>query len=92
VSERVLVTGGAGFIGSHTCKALAAEGLVPVAFDDLSRGHAEFVRWGPLVQGDILDPAALAAAFRGIARPPSFISPRSLMWASQWSNLSPITA
>ena len=53
----------AGFIGSHTCKALAAEGLVPVAFDDLSRGHAEFVRWGPLVQGDILDPAALAAAF-----------------------------
>jgi UDP-arabinose 4-epimerase len=63
VSKRVLVTGGAGFIGSHTCKALAAEGLVPVAFDDLSRGHAEFVRWGPLVQGDILDPAALAAAF-----------------------------
>jgi GDP-mannose 4,6 dehydratase len=36
---------------------------VPGAFDDLSRGHAEFVRWGPLVQGDILDPAALAAAF-----------------------------
>jgi UDP-arabinose 4-epimerase len=63
VSEHILVTGGAGFIGSHTCKALAAEGFVPVAFDDLSRGHAAFVRWGPLVQGDILDPAALAAAF-----------------------------
>jgi UDP-arabinose 4-epimerase len=63
VSEHILVTGGAGFIGSHTCKALAAEGFVPVAFDDLSRGHGAFVRWGPLVQGDILDPAALAAAF-----------------------------
>jgi UDP-arabinose 4-epimerase len=59
----VLVTGGAGFIGSHTCKALAAQGFVPVAFDNLSRGHAEFVRWGPFVQGDILDPATLDDAF-----------------------------
>jgi UDP-arabinose 4-epimerase len=59
----ILVTGGAGFIGSHTCKELAARGLVPVAFDDLSRGHADFVRWGPLVKGDILDPAALNATF-----------------------------
>jgi UDP-arabinose 4-epimerase len=61
--ETVLVTGGAGFIGSHTCKALAAHGFLPVAFDDLSKGQAEFVRWGSLVQGDILDPAALDAAF-----------------------------
>jgi UDP-arabinose 4-epimerase len=61
--ETVLVTGGAGFIGSHTCKALAAAGFLPVAFDDLSKGHAEFVRWGPLVEGDILDAAALDAAF-----------------------------
>jgi UDP-arabinose 4-epimerase len=61
--ETVLVTGGAGFIGSHTCKALAAHGFLPVAFDDLSRGHADFVRWGPLVKGDILDLAALNAAF-----------------------------
>jgi UDP-arabinose 4-epimerase len=52
--ETVLVTGGVGFIGSHTCKALASHGFLPVAFDDLSRGHAEFVRWGPLVNGDIL--------------------------------------
>jgi NAD(P)-dependent dehydrogenase (short-subunit alcohol dehydrogenase family) len=43
--ETVLVTGGAGFIGSHTCKTLAAHGFLPVAFDDLSRGHADFVRW-----------------------------------------------
>jgi UDP-arabinose 4-epimerase len=61
--KTVLVTGGAGFIGSHTCKALAANGFLPVAFDDLSRGHADFVRWGPLVKGNILDLAALDAAF-----------------------------
>ena len=61
--KTVLVTGGAGFIGSHTCKALAAAGWRPIAFDNLSRGHAEFVRWGPLVEGDILDAAALDIAF-----------------------------
>jgi UDP-arabinose 4-epimerase len=61
--QPVLVTGGAGFIGSHTCKALATEGFLPVAFDDLSRGHAEFVRWGPLVRGDILNAAQLDRAF-----------------------------
>jgi UDP-arabinose 4-epimerase len=59
----VFVTGGAGFIGSHTCKALAAHGFLPVAFDDLSRGHADFVRWGPLVKGNMLDLGALNAAF-----------------------------
>jgi UDP-arabinose 4-epimerase len=55
----VLVTGGAGYIGSHTCRALAAAGMIPITFDNLSRGHADFVRWGPLVVGDILDSAAL---------------------------------
>jgi NAD(P)-dependent dehydrogenase (short-subunit alcohol dehydrogenase family) len=47
----ILVTGGAGFIGSHTCKALVAHGLQPIAFDNLSRGHREMVRWGRLVVG-----------------------------------------
>jgi UDP-glucose-4-epimerase GalE len=51
----ILVTGGAGYIGSHTCKALAAAGFQPVVYDDLSNGHAEAVLWGPLVQGDIRD-------------------------------------
>jgi UDP-arabinose 4-epimerase len=60
----ILVTGGAGYIGSHTCKSLAAAGLTPVTFDNLSRGHSDFVRWGPLVVGDILDPAALDDAFK----------------------------
>ena len=50
--KRILVTGGAGYIGSHTCKALDAAGYTPVVFDDLSNGHAEAVQWGPLVRGD----------------------------------------
>jgi UDP-arabinose 4-epimerase len=50
-------------VGSHTCKALAAHGFLPVVVDDLSRGHAGCVRWGPLVNADILDPSALNAAF-----------------------------
>ena len=60
--QTILVTGGAGFIGSHTCKQLAAHGHLPVAFDNLSRGHSRAVRWGPLVVGDIRDPAALDSA------------------------------
>jgi UDP-glucose 4-epimerase len=63
--KRILVTGGAGYIGSHTCKALAAAGYLPVAFDDLSNGHPEAVQWGPLVRGDVRDPQAVAACFRG---------------------------
>jgi len=50
--KRVLVTGGAGYIGSHTCKALASAGYQPIVFDNLSAGHEALVRWGPLVRGD----------------------------------------
>jgi len=60
---RILVTGGAGYIGSHTCKALARAGYEPVTFDNLSTGFRDLVRWGPCVQGDIRDAAALRAAF-----------------------------
>lgn len=59
-NKRVLVTGGAGYIGSHTCKGLAAAGYVPVAFDNLSNGHAEAVQWGPLVQGDVRNTEAVS--------------------------------
>lgn len=52
---RVLVTGGAGYIGSHTCKALARAGHVPITFDNLSRGHRWAVKWGPFVHGDVRD-------------------------------------
>jgi UDP-arabinose 4-epimerase len=62
--EAVLVTGGAGYIGSHACKALARAGYRPVVFDNLSRGHREAVRWGPLVEGDLAEREALTAALR----------------------------
>jgi UDP-arabinose 4-epimerase len=60
----VLVTGGAGYIGSHTCKALSKAGVTPVAFDNLVMGHAEAVKWGPLERGDILDRAKLDAVLQ----------------------------
>ena len=50
-SRFVLVTGGAGYIGSHTAKALHRAGFTPVVYDDLSNGHRAAVRWGPLVVG-----------------------------------------
>ncbi|MBB4641623.1 UDP-glucose 4-epimerase GalE [Rhizorhapis suberifaciens] len=62
--QTILVTGGAGYVGSHCCKAFARAGWQVVTFDNLSRGHAEAVQWGPLVQGDILDAGALDAVFR----------------------------
>lgn len=58
---KILVTGGAGYIGSHTCKALAQAGYEPVVYDNLSTGHADAVRWGPLEIGDILDSSRLDA-------------------------------
>ena len=60
----VLVTGGAGYVGSHTCKALAQAGYMPVSYDNLSRGHAAAVRWGPLEIGDIADAERLAQVIR----------------------------
>ena len=54
---RILVTGGAGYIGSHTAKLLAAAGHEPVVFDDLSQGHEWAVRWGPLERGSLIDRA-----------------------------------
>lgn len=62
MSQAILVTGGAGYIGSHACKVLARAGYRPVAFDNLSRGHREAVRWGPFVEGDLADRARLSAA------------------------------
>jgi len=53
--KNVLVTGGAGYIGSHTCKVLAQAGYLPVAYDNLVYGHKWAVKWGPLEAGDIAD-------------------------------------
>jgi UDP-glucose 4-epimerase/UDP-arabinose 4-epimerase len=59
-----LVTGGAGYVGAHTCKALSDAGYLPVVIDNLSTGHAGFVRWGPLIEANIGDVDAVLAAFR----------------------------
>ena len=61
---RILVTGGAGFIGSHTAKALARRGFVPVVYDNLSTGHRWAVRWGPFVHGDLADGVLLRETMR----------------------------
>ncbi|MCY1128501.1 UDP-glucose 4-epimerase GalE [Frigidibacter sp. RF13] len=63
-NSRVLVTGGAGFIGAHACKALAEAGALPVAYDNLSTGHQDAVHWGPLVRGDVRDRGALSSALK----------------------------
>ncbi|MDV4181077.1 UDP-glucose 4-epimerase GalE [Rhizobium brockwellii] len=55
----ILVTGGAGFIGSHICKALSRAGMIPVTYDNLSTGHTDSVRWGPLIRAELADVATL---------------------------------
>lgn len=62
MQEKVLVVGGAGYVGAHTCKALHAAGFLPITFDNLSTGHRDFVRWGPLVVGDIRDSSSVRDA------------------------------
>ncbi|NOY16562.1 MAG: UDP-glucose 4-epimerase GalE, partial [Gammaproteobacteria bacterium] len=56
---KILVTGGAGYIGSHACKALAKAGYTPIAYDNLVYGHESAVKWGPFERGDILDRSRL---------------------------------
>lgn len=60
----VLVTGGAGYIGSHACKALAQAGYLPVAYDNLVHGHRWAVQWGPLIAGDLADAKLLGQVLR----------------------------
>lgn len=60
----ILVTGGAGYIGSHTCKALASAGYRPIVLDNLSEGHRWAVKWGPLAVGDIADRELLLATVK----------------------------
>ncbi len=62
--KTILVTGGAGYIGSHVCKALFQAGYRPVVYDDLSRGHAWAVKWGPLELGSLGDRQRLSEVFQ----------------------------
>jgi len=61
--KTILVTGGAGYIGSHACKALKAAGYLPVTYDNLSTGWAQAVKFGPFEQGDLNDRSRLDAVF-----------------------------
>ncbi len=58
-----IVTGGAGYVGSHCCKELAKNGFIPVTVDNMSRGHKELVKWGPLFENDVLDEVGLMSVF-----------------------------
>ena len=62
----IFVTGGAGYIGSHCCKAFKAAGWDVVVYDNLKHGWRDMVKWGPLIEGDILDRQALEAAMRQV--------------------------
>lgn len=61
--QKILVTGGAGYVGSHTCLRLSEAGFEPVVYDNLSNGHEAFVRWGPFEKGDIRDAKRLDDVF-----------------------------
>ncbi|AXC48712.1 UDP-glucose 4-epimerase GalE [Paracoccus suum] len=63
MADKVLVTGGAGYIGSHACKALAAAGYIPLTYDNLWTGWREAVKFGPFEEGDLHDRARLDAVF-----------------------------
>lgn len=62
MKSKILVTGGAGYIGSHTCKALSRAGYRPVVYDNLCNGHEDFVQWGDLIRGDLNDIETLEKA------------------------------
>ncbi len=64
VSKNILVLGGAGYIGSHTCKKLHAERFTPITIDNLSNGHQQSVQWGPFEQLDILETDKLATLMK----------------------------
>ena len=79
-TKNVLVTGGAGYIGSHTCKILAQEGYQPIAFDNLSLGHTWAAKWGPLEKGiSSIGPLSTGPS-RSIARRLSALCGVRLRW------------
>ncbi|MEM1035307.1 MAG: UDP-glucose 4-epimerase GalE [Pseudomonadota bacterium] len=66
MSKTVFVTGGAGYVGSHSAKAFARAGWEVVTYDNLSRGWSNLVKWGPLIEGDILNTDALTTALKDV--------------------------
>ena len=82
----ILVTGGAGYIGSHTCKALRHAGFDPVTYDNLSRGNPEAVQWGALEIGGLADGVHLRANAGPlpVGRPGSFCGARLCRHDAAW--------
>lgn len=78
----LLIAGGAGYIGSHVCKAVAEAGYLPVTYDNLSSGHSWAVRWGPLEGGDLLDAGRLDEVMRKY-RPEAVIHLAGLIVSSE---------
>ena len=81
MSRTIFVTGGAGYVGSHCAKAFSNAGWTVVTYDNLSRGHKDLVKWGELIEGDILDTDHLTAALKQIKpdavahfAPPTFVT------------------
>lgn len=66
MSKTVFVTGGAGYVGSHCAKAFASAGWTVITYDNLSRGHRDLVKWGDLIEGDILDTDTLTAHLKRV--------------------------
>src|ERR1700751_3952159 len=83
----ILVTGGAGYIGSHTCKALRNAGFDPITYDNLQRGNPESVKWGPLEVGDLSDRDRLRDTLRRY-HPAAVIHFAALAYVGE-SNLNP---
>ncbi len=62
-SQTILITGGAGYIGSHTAKCVAQAGHTPIIFDDLSEGNAWAIKYGTHIHASLADPTAIQKAF-----------------------------
>lgn len=62
----ILVAGGAGYIGSHVCKVLAASGYHPVVLDNFCTGRRDFIKFGDLVEASVADISAVAEAIKNI--------------------------
>lgn len=66
MSGKILVTGGAGYVGSHVCKVLSSKGYDVLVFDNFSTGHKEFVQWGEFIEGDIQEYDEIHDALGGV--------------------------
>ena len=67
MNKKILITGGAGYVGSHICKKLSQTGFEPIVFDNLSRGNKWAVKWGELIVGDLFDKLTIDSTLEKIS-------------------------